>query len=374
MPKVSIVLPTYNGEKYIQESVESIINQSFTDWELIIVDDCSTDHTAMIVDQYASEDFRIKVIHNKKNQKLPQSLNIGFGICEGEYLTWTSDDNYYKKDAIKEMYNYLHENEKISMVCADMDVIDDVGKKLYELKMFDELDVFYNNCIGACFMYKRKVLDELGGYDVDMFLVEDYAYWLKILKRYERIGYIKNILYVYRLHENSLTTQRQIQIKKQLLCLRKKNIDLILERLKEHKKIISYIYYEFLEMNEEMSSIEEKIFNRVPELAIDRITEANEREFIIWGAGNYGEKAFEYLHGKAAYFTDIDKSKIGKYKCGLKIISKERFLDLHKSYNLLIAVSYEKVYDILHFLYCYGIKNCVTYQKQIWYNRLKYTK
>ncbi len=81
MPKVSIVLPTYNGEKYIRESVESIINQSFTDWELIIVDDCSTDHTAMIVDQYASEDFRIKVIHNKKNQKLPQSLNIGFGIC-----------------------------------------------------------------------------------------------------------------------------------------------------------------------------------------------------------------------------------------------------------------------------------------------------
>ena len=228
MPKVSIVLPTYNGEKYIRESVESIINQSFTDWELIIVDDCSTDHTAMIVDQYASEDFRIKVIHNKKNQKLPQSLNIGFGICEGEYLTWTSDDNYYKKDAIKEMYNYLHENEKISMVCADMDVIDDVGKKLYELKMFDELDVFYNNCVGACFMYKRKVLDELGGYDVDMFLVEDYAYWLKILKRYERIGYIRNILYVYRMHENSLTTQRQMQIKKQLLCLRKKNIYLIL--------------------------------------------------------------------------------------------------------------------------------------------------
>ena len=107
MPKVSIVLPTYNGEKYIKESIESILSQTLTDWELIIVNDCSKDTTASIISEYASEDDRIKIITNEQNQKLPESLNIGFRQACGEYLTWTSDDNMYKPQALKTMRNVL---------------------------------------------------------------------------------------------------------------------------------------------------------------------------------------------------------------------------------------------------------------------------
>ena len=132
MPKVSIVLPTYNGEKYIRESIDSILNQTFTDWELIIVNDCSTDNTVNIIQEYAEKDKRIKIINNKKNEKLPNSLNIGFREAIGEYLTWTSDDNVYLNRAIEEMVKFLEENLEYQMVCARMDFIDKNGNFMYK--------------------------------------------------------------------------------------------------------------------------------------------------------------------------------------------------------------------------------------------------
>ena len=106
MPKVSIVLPTYNGEDYLRESIESVISQTFTDWELIIVNDCSTDSTPKIAEAYAAKDCRIRVIHNEKNQKLPNSLNIGFESASGDYLTWTSDDNIFHHEALIKMHDF----------------------------------------------------------------------------------------------------------------------------------------------------------------------------------------------------------------------------------------------------------------------------
>ena len=80
---ISVVLPTYNGEKYIEQSIKSILYQTYTNWELIVVDDCSTDSTLDIVKKYARIDERITVLHNSQNQKLPQSLNIGFEKAGG---------------------------------------------------------------------------------------------------------------------------------------------------------------------------------------------------------------------------------------------------------------------------------------------------
>ena len=75
MPKVTIVLPTYNGSKYLRESIESVIDQTYKDWELVIVDDCSTDETLKIAGDYSERDGRIVVIHNRINKKLPASFN-----------------------------------------------------------------------------------------------------------------------------------------------------------------------------------------------------------------------------------------------------------------------------------------------------------
>lgn len=97
-PKVSIVLPTYNGARYLRQSIDSCLGQTYRNLELIVVDDASTDTTPEIIRSY--QDPRIRVIRHEKSKMLPESLNTGFRAVSGDYLTWTSDDNYYVPEAI----------------------------------------------------------------------------------------------------------------------------------------------------------------------------------------------------------------------------------------------------------------------------------
>ncbi|NLG52731.1 MAG: glycosyltransferase, partial [Clostridiales bacterium] len=127
MKKISVVLPVYNGEKYLRESIQSVINQTYSNWELIIVDDASTDSSPDIIREFAKTDNRIRFITNPTNQKLPESLNIGFRQASGEYLTWTSDDNLYAGDAFKIMAEALDEEPEYGMVFCDISYIDENG-------------------------------------------------------------------------------------------------------------------------------------------------------------------------------------------------------------------------------------------------------
>src|SRR3989304_1114440 len=104
-PKVSIVLPTYNGARYIRQSIDSCVHQTYRNIELIIVDDASTDNTPEIIASYKDE--RIKYFRHEKNMGLPHALNAGFAEANGDCLTWTSDDNYYAKEAIEKMLSFL---------------------------------------------------------------------------------------------------------------------------------------------------------------------------------------------------------------------------------------------------------------------------
>ena len=97
---ISVVLPIYNGARFLKESVESVVNQTCTDWELLILDDCSTDETPEIALRYAGADPRIRYFRNESNLKLPGNLNKGFSLARGNYLTWTSDDNRFHNNAL----------------------------------------------------------------------------------------------------------------------------------------------------------------------------------------------------------------------------------------------------------------------------------
>ena len=211
MPKVSVVLPTYNGSKYLAESIESIINQSFTDWELIIINDCSTDNTLEIANSYAEKDNRIKVFTNPENLKLPNSLNEGFKRTTGEYWTWTSDDNRYKSEAFEKMALFLDENVDIGLVCCDMDFIDSNGKFSSSFRLPDLKTLINQNTIGACFMYRSAIAKKIGVYDPEMFLAEDYEYWLRFYFN-SRIVHRSENLYEYRQHEASLSATKYERI------------------------------------------------------------------------------------------------------------------------------------------------------------------
>jgi len=203
-PLVSIILPTYNGSKFLQQSIDSCLKQTYSNIELIIVDDCSTDSTPDIIK--SNGDHRIKYIRHEKNKKLPLSLNTGFANASGAYLTWTSDDNYFVSSAIEIMLSFLIDNQDVDFVYTDYYTIDEIDN-VTPIELPSNLnELLYRNVIGACFLYKRTIYDKIGGYDKDFFLCEDYEYWLRIyISNYKMVRLSSN-LYYYRTHSNSLTS------------------------------------------------------------------------------------------------------------------------------------------------------------------------
>lgn len=365
MPKVSIVLPTHNGEQYIRQSIESVIKQSFLDWELIVINDYSSDLTAKIVQEYSRLDNRVKLVENESNLKLPKSLNKGFSIAQGEYLTWTSDDNIFLPDAIQEMQDYLDKNHNIYMVCAEMDLIDKANNTISHFMQYSDDKVCIYNCIGACFMYRRDVIKQIGGYDENMIYVEDYDYWLRIIQRYGTIGFINKTLYWYRFHKDSLTIRKSKEIKKNLACMRKKYWHWIYESIRTHKADICQIYYEFLEAGADISDIEKDIYTVEPRLKGEICIHSNSKRIIIFGAGSYGRKVFNQIADRTEYFADNDVKKVGQEINGTRVIKVSEMLDRKHNYIIYVAVSCEKIYELLQQLWDNGVEEFCTYQGSI---------
>lgn len=225
--KVSIVLPVYNGEKYISQAIESVLQQSYANWELIIVNDCSTDHTLEIVGEFVKKDVRICVYNNEINLKLPRALNVGFSKASGDYFTWISDDNYLRPNMIEILVETLDRNPDIGMVYSNYSLIDPEGRLINEVVLGEPHDLLYGDVCGPSFLYRRTVADKVGEYDSALFLAEDYDYWMRIYHEVP-ILHIQDNLYFYRKHDGSLTGTRRDKIISQSYRAVKKNyIDLL---------------------------------------------------------------------------------------------------------------------------------------------------
>ncbi|MFN7044606.1 MAG: glycosyltransferase family 2 protein [Flavobacterium sp.] len=202
---ISVILPVYNGERFLSDAIKSVLNQTYRDFELIVINDCSTDSTLEIISEFALQDSRIKVITNPINKKLPASLNIGHQSATGDYITWTSDDNLYKPNAFE---TYLHhlQNSMSHIVYTDFDLINDNGVVLKRRNLSQPEYLINGNCVGASFLYKREVYESLKEYNENLFLVEDYDFWLRALTKF-KFSYAPESLYFYRSHGESLSSQ-----------------------------------------------------------------------------------------------------------------------------------------------------------------------
>lgn len=356
MPKVSIVLPSYNGERYIRESIESVINQTFTDWELIIVDDCSSDSTLHIAEEYAGWEERIRVIHNEENQKLPEALNIGFRHAAGAYLTWTSDDNMYLSHALEEMNRYLDEHEEVPMVCTGMLFMNENMQYVKEFMPYNAVQMRVQDTVGACFMYRREVLAEVGEYSKEFFCVEDYEYWIRILIKYGSIGYIPNIFYLYRRQKNSLTIEKAERIRHMNSKLRCKYFDWSMAGIQNKPEFIMFLYNELLADNC-VDKVKRKCFEEMlPELTGEKEIDSRKKA-IIFGAGQNGEKAYELLKDQVAAFADSNPLKAGGQKCGLPVWGLEELREYYSenTHQILISVRAELQFEIIKSLIEMGI-------------------
>ena len=215
--KVSIVLPTYNQADMLPKAIESIMNQTYQDWELIIVNDGSTDGTIEYLEslKVPSTSEKFKIVHHDHNQKLPSALNTGFEFATGEYYTWVSSDSVCTPYMIEALAGALDKYPEAGMAYADFFIIDPDNHILSRVSnpnyCFRSLITINDG--NAAFMYPSKIAKEIGLYDVDLNGVEDWDYWTRISEKYPFV-YVPEALYYYRLHEKSMQQNLKNKIEK----------------------------------------------------------------------------------------------------------------------------------------------------------------
>ncbi|NOR68094.1 MAG: glycosyltransferase [Methylomarinum sp.] len=222
-PLVSIVLPTYNRAYVLPHAIQSVLNQSYSNLELIIVDDNSPDDTKAVVKSF--NDSRIRYVRNEPNLKLPKALNKGFTLAQGELLTWTSDDNLFAKNAIEKMVAFI-QSEHCDCVYADYELFSELDNNVpldtNVDRLPDTVQLEKGNHIGACFMYTRQVYEKIGDYDPELFLVEDYDYFIRISKHF-KMRHLAESLYYFRRDDNTLYCSRFCEVKASDFLVRFKN-------------------------------------------------------------------------------------------------------------------------------------------------------
>jgi glycosyltransferase involved in cell wall biosynthesis len=223
-PLVSVVLPTYKRAHLLAQAIRSVLDQTHANLELIVVDDNSPDDTAAAVQSF--DDPRIRYVKNDSNLKLPRALNRGFALAKGDYLTWTSDDNLLAPTAIEKMVGVLAAGD-CDFVYADYWLFseqDADGRPLAPQhdRLPDTLQLDKGNHIGACFLYTRRLYESVGDYDPELFLVEDYDYFLRSASQF-RFCHLGEPLYYFRRDDATLYCSRFPEVKASDVLARFKN-------------------------------------------------------------------------------------------------------------------------------------------------------
>lgn len=217
-PKISVLMSAYNSEKYVAEAIESILNQTFKDFEFIIVNDGSTDKTAEIIAQYAKSDKRIKFIDNKNNAGIVAALNQGLDFCNGEYVARMDSDDISLPERFAKQVKYMDGHPECGALGAWTEKFgpsvkrNDGVRYRSKLKLLDF--IIYGNCVvNPTAMVRRSILiDNNIKYKSEYKYAEDYAFWVEVCKHAE-IHNLQEILLKYRWHDSNVSvTHRKTQL------------------------------------------------------------------------------------------------------------------------------------------------------------------
>lgn len=236
---ISVIIPVYNVEKFVEESIMSICRQTYRNLEIIIIDDCSTDNTYFLVERIAKIDFRIKLIRNKENLKLVETLNKGLRYATGDYIVRMDGDDISELDRIEKMYKYLRRYPDVSLIGCQVMTIDENNNIIGYSSLPVEMKIIENSCIYASpilhiWMCKKSLYDELNGYR-HILGAEDYDFILRVLSSGYKITNLNERLYRVRIRDGN--TVSTIGLKQEIshqYC-----VSLYKERLKKGKDSFS---------------------------------------------------------------------------------------------------------------------------------------
>ncbi len=212
-PLVSVIMPAYNGEKYIGKAIESILSQTYSNWELVIVEDASADNTLCIINQYRNE--RIRLIVNRENKGIAYSTNLGIKNAKGKYIALLDDDDIAPADRLWISVDYMECHEKIDILGGSVIFIDEKGTFLKSQtcprnnpKYIKAMLLFAFYCIpNGSAMIRKKLIDDNGlKYQDDCYGMQDLKFWIDSSK-VGNITTIDDCLLYYRRHGENETNR-----------------------------------------------------------------------------------------------------------------------------------------------------------------------
>jgi len=207
-------MSVYNGETYLGEAIESILHQEFTDFELVIIDDGSTDASAEIIESY--DDPRIRFFENEHNIGLIGSLNRGLGLAWSPYVARMDADDVSLPERLARQVDFLDAHPEIGVLGCAVEVIDGSGNPSHTRRFAAEHRVLrWRLCFGNPIMHptvimRREVVNRVGGYSSDMLHAEDYDLWRR-LSSVTRLANLQDVLLCLRTHEDSVTSKHLVQ-------------------------------------------------------------------------------------------------------------------------------------------------------------------
>lgn len=227
-PKVSIIMPCYNAEKYIEKAVQSVLDQTYRNFELIIIDDDSTDKTWEIIEQYAKKDFRVICTRKTENEKgISKSMNKGIEMARGEYITRMDSDDIIIPEKIFRQVQFLDKNEEYGVCSVNIAMMDNLGniynENVYpEQKVPSEWTFLWTNPVpNAPCMYRTNIIKDNNITFSNLRTAEDYDFLEKLITK-TKVYMINLPLYYYRYNEKSTYNKNRAETFKNSLNISKR--------------------------------------------------------------------------------------------------------------------------------------------------------
>jgi glycosyltransferase involved in cell wall biosynthesis len=204
-PKVTVYITNFNYGIFIQKAVESVLQQSFQDFELFIIDDGSTDNSKEIIEQYRNHP-KVHILY-QQNKGLNKTNNVALNLSNGQYIVRLDADDFFEPDALEIMSKTLDADSELGLVFPDYYYVDRDGQRIGEERRHDfdkDVSVFDQPAHGACTMVRVDYLRDLGGYDEQFTCQDGYDLWIKMVTNH-KVTNINQPLFSYRRHGNNLT-------------------------------------------------------------------------------------------------------------------------------------------------------------------------
>jgi len=221
-PKLTILLPVYNAGTFLAEAIDSILQQTFKNFELLIINDGSSDESLSIINKFASKDSRVRVI-SRENKGFIATLQEGIAIAKSDLIARMDADDIALPTRLEKQYAYMSNHPECMVVGCQLQIIDETGKKLHidprpTTNMNLRLFLAYGCALsGPTVIFRKAILESVGGFDKNELPAEDYACWVKLAEKYpdNTLINLPEVLYLYRETSTGISlSNKNIQIQK----------------------------------------------------------------------------------------------------------------------------------------------------------------